>query len=156
MDGLWKLPLSNSCEQVKGLWVKMEAITNKGDFSAEVFNGCLTRGSLLIRLFCFRHRECHTHKLSSWWGGFQPPGCLLAKQYSRLQGIQETPGMYWAHPWVQVLDKAARSEPWRTTIPAGRRIWDMKNLSDLKQRLYNLFQVCNMTVLCFLRSAAHN
>lgn len=45
-----ELPLGNSCEQVKGLWVKMKARTKEGQFSAGVCYGCPTRESLLMRL----------------------------------------------------------------------------------------------------------
>lgn len=91
------LPLSDSCEHVKGLWVKMKTKTNKGKFSAGVFNECLIRGSLFMRLLASDTGSV-TLKSSPPDGAFQAPGCLLGRQYSRLQGIQETPGVYRGHP----------------------------------------------------------
>lgn len=79
------LPLSDSCEQVKDLWMKMKARTNKGQSSAGVFNGCLTRGSLFMRLLA-SDKGSITLISSHPDRAFQPPGCLLGKHYSRLQG----------------------------------------------------------------------
>lgn len=141
----WKhceeLPLGNSCEQVKGLWVKMKARTKEGHFSAGVCYGCPTRESLLMRLLASDTANI-TLISSHPDGGFWPPGGLLGKQYSRLQGIQETSGVYRGHlpgPGIRQT-----SPKWGATWPATHQCgWAHK----MELRLVEAWAVASMSQL---------